>query len=167
MKPGQNVAFNFGSSLLFDPSAPPISSFSGEYLGLSNLTPYLVRVADVEFPTLEHAFQAMKSMRKEQWIEISKIPNPGDARRRGDGLLYPRPDWEEKKRFVMYKLLQEKFQCTPYKNLLLETWPRQLIEGNHWKDKYWGVYKGEGENWLGRLLMRVRLELIAESLVGC
>jgi len=159
------VAFNFDSSLLFDPSAPPIDSFSGDFLGLSNVTPYVVKIGEIAFPTLEHAFQAMRWSRKQDWIEIARIPNPADARRRGEGLLYQRPDWEEKKRFLMYKLLQDKFQYNPYRNLLLETWPRQLIEENHWKDKYWGVYNGEGENWLGRLLMRVRLELIAESLV--
>lgn len=159
------MGFKFDSSLLFDPSAPAITSFSGEFLGLSNVTPYVVRIADVEFPTLEHAFQAMKWTRKQDWIEIAKIPNPWDVRRRGEELLYPRTEFEEKKRVVMYKLLQEKFQCTPYKDLLLATWPRQLVEENHWKDRYWGVYKGKGENWLGRLLMRVRLELIAESLV--
>ena len=159
------MAFPFDSSVLFDPSAPPISSFSGQYLGLSNCTPYVVTIGDVEFPTLEHAFQAMKWTRKKDWIEIAKIPSPWDVRRRGEELLFTRADWEDKKRAVMYKLLQEKFQCAPHRNLLLETWPRQLIEENHWKDRYWGVYKGEGQNWLGRLLMRVRLELIAEQLV--
>lgn len=34
------------------------------------------------------------------------------------------------------------------------------IEGNTWKDRYWGVYKGEGENWL---LMDVREEIQREA----
>jgi ribA/ribD-fused uncharacterized protein len=160
------VAVNFESSLLFDASAPPITSFSGEFLGLSNVTPFVVRIADVEFPTLEHAFQALRWPRRQDWIEISKIPSPWDVRRRSEELLYPQTGWEEKKLLIMYKLLQQKFQFAPYKSLLLKTWPRQLIEENHWKDRYWGVYKGKGENWLGRLLMRVRLELIAANLVA-
>jgi predicted NAD-dependent protein-ADP-ribosyltransferase YbiA (DUF1768 family) len=34
-----------------------------------------------------------------------------------------------------------------------------LIEGNTWGDKFWGQVKGEGANYLGRLLMKVREEL--------
>ena len=157
--------FQFNSSLLFDPAAPPIDSFSGEFIGLSNLMPFPIEIKNIQFPTVEHAFQAMKSARVQDWKDIARLANAGDARRRGRE-IYARPDWDENKRYVMYKLLQEKFQSAAYRKLLLETWPRQLIEGNYWKDRYWGVYKGEGENWMGRLLMRVRLELIAEALVS-
>ena len=31
-----------------------------------------------------------------------------------------------------------------------------LIEGNWWKDTYWGVCDGKGQNKLGELLMKVR-----------
>jgi ribA/ribD-fused uncharacterized protein len=152
------------SATLFDPSVPPIDSFSGDYLGLSNLIPFPIEIEGIRFPTLEHAFQAMKSPRSYDWIEIAKLANAGDARRRGDETR-PRDNWEAGKRLVMYKLLQKKFQTEPYKTMLVETWPRQLIETNHWKDRYWGVYRGKGQNWLGRLLMRVRLELLAEQVV--
>lgn len=45
--------------------------------------------------------------------------------------------------------------------MLLETVDADLVEGNHWKDRYWGVYNGSGENCLGQLLMMVRIELLA------
>jgi len=31
-----------------------------------------------------------------------------------------------------------------------------LEETNTWGDKYWGVCNGEGENQLGKLLMKIR-----------
>ena len=34
----------------------------------------------------------------------------------------------------------------------------ELIEGNNWKDTYWGVCHGKGQNNLGKLLMRIREE---------
>lgn len=41
---------------------------------------------------------------------------------------------------------------------LLDTANKPLIEENWWGDKFWGVCEttGEGENWLGRLLMDLR-----------
>jgi len=47
---------------------------------------------------------------------------------------------------------------------LLETGDRELIEGNYWKDTFWGVYKDplghkHGLNHLGKLLMRIRFEI--------
>lgn len=34
-----------------------------------------------------------------------------------------------------------------------------LIEGNDWGDTFWGMVDGEGENNLGKILMRVREEI--------
>jgi predicted NAD-dependent protein-ADP-ribosyltransferase YbiA (DUF1768 family) len=42
---------------------------------------------------------------------------------------------------------------------LLATGEAELIEGNTWNDTFWGVCKGEGQNWLGKILMEVRKEL--------
>ena len=33
------------------------------------------------------------------------------------------------------------------------------IEGNTWNDTFWGVCNGQGQNWLGKILMLVRSEL--------
>ena len=32
----------------------------------------------------------------------------------------------------------------------------ELIEGNEWSDTFWGVCRGQGENWLGKILMKTR-----------
>ncbi len=44
---------------------------------------------------------------------------------------------------------------------LLATGARKLVEGNTWKNVFWGVdlRTGEGENHLGQILMQVREEL--------
>ena len=42
---------------------------------------------------------------------------------------------------------------------LLATGDAQLEEGNTWGDRIWGVYQGQGDNRLGKILMKVREEL--------
>ena len=64
----------------------------------------------------------------------------------------------------MKKLLKQKFQQgTYYAELLKNTYPRKIIEGNTWGDIYWGVCDGIGENNLGKLLMEIRQNLINQD----
>ena len=35
-----------------------------------------------------------------------------------------------------------------------------LIEGNEWGDTFWGTCDGIGENHLGKILMRIRNEMV-------
>ena len=41
----------------------------------------------------------------------------------------------------------------------MQTEDAELVEDNWWGDKFWGVCNGEGENHLGKLLMKIRDEL--------
>ena len=50
---------------------------------------------------------------------------------------------------------------TELRDALLATADVELIEGNTWGDRIWGVYQGEGENHLGKILMKIRSELRA------
>lgn len=85
--------------------------------------------------------------------------NPQSAKRLGRSVLL-RPDWEEIKYDVMYQVCKAKFQQNPdLGQKLLKTGNAELIEGNTWGDRIWGVCKGIGENNLGKTLMRVRDEL--------
>lgn len=49
--------------------------------------------------------------------------------------------------------------------LLIGTGDKILIEGNHWGDACWGVdtRTGQGENHLGKILMKVRGELKTQN----
>lgn len=47
---------------------------------------------------------------------------------------------------------------------MMETGDMPIIEGNTWKDTFWGIdiHTGQGENNLGRILMEVRKELLSQ-----
>ena len=62
---------------------------------------------------------------------------------------------------VMRELLAKKFEpSTELGEKLKKTKKVKLVEGNTWNDTFWGVCRGKGENWLGRLLMERREELL-------
>jgi ribA/ribD-fused uncharacterized protein len=68
-------------------------------------------------------------------------------------------DWEDLKIVIMRELLFLKFALPSLRASLLETGDADLIEGNTWGDTFWGVCRGRGQNWLGKLLMEVRAEI--------
>lgn len=87
----------------------------------------------------------------------------GEAKKLGRTVVL-RPDWNEVKVSIMRNVLALKFRQNPdLREKLLATGEAELIEGNHWKDTFWGVCNGVGENWLGKLLMELREELKKES----
>lgn len=122
---------------------------------LSNFHAATVRLDAVEYPTVEHAYQAAKTMDDDERAHVRSAPTPGEAKARG-GHVTLRPDWNDVKVAVMRGLLQQKFADGVLRDRLLATAPRVLIEGNTWGDRFWGVSEGEGQNWLGRLLMEIR-----------
>lgn len=92
-------------------------------------------------------------------------------------------DFRDKQLKIMLDLLRLKFRNNPeLANKLVATYPRMIMEGNVWNDRYWGAtiskrdssnnveleklykefpqYFYVGENYLGRLLMKVRDELL-------
>lgn len=138
----------------------PIDSFSGEYRFLSNFYPARVEMGGEEYPNVEQAFQAAKTDDLSERAAIRECDKPGDAKQLGRGATLI-PCWEEIKIEIMRHLVTQKFTShIGLRQALLNTGDAMLIEGNHWRDAFWGVYEGKGENWLGRILMDVRAELI-------
>lgn len=138
-----------------------IDRFVGKYAFLSNFYPSPISYGGISYPTVEHAYQAQKTQDQKLRTQISMLDTPGNAKRMGR-VLPLRPDWsDEFKLGIMYWLVKEKFEDSDLEKLLLETGDAELVEGNNWNDTYWGVrsYDGEGENHLGKILMRVRQEL--------
>ena len=135
-----------------------ISEFKGQYRFLSNFWIVNLRIGDMHFTSAEHAYQAAKSLDPQDWANISSCKTPGDAKRAGR-LLKLRPDWESIKLDVMEIILREKFSHSELAHKLVETGDQELIEGNHWGDTFWGVCRNQGQNHLGRLLMKIRSEL--------
>jgi ribA/ribD-fused uncharacterized protein len=136
-----------------------IESFSGEFRFLSNFHPLrnpVVCELRLRYPTVEHAYQASKSLYFDDRREIAQLATPTKAKTAGQK-MHLRPHWEELKRAIMLQFLLQKFlnndDCREW---LLETGKATLVEGNHWGDRYWGTTNGTGENHLGILLMQVR-----------
>jgi ribA/ribD-fused uncharacterized protein len=140
-----------------DETGPAITTFDGDprYEFLSNFHPCPVELDGVEYRTVEHAYQAAKTLDRAEREHVRSAPTPAEAKERGQHLTM-RPDWTDIKVDIMRALLQQKFSSGPLRDHLLATRPRELIEGNTWDDRFWGVCDGEGENWLGRLLMEIR-----------
>jgi ribA/ribD-fused uncharacterized protein len=137
-----------------------INSFRGEYRFLSNFWPVAVHYEGWEFPTVEHAYQAAKTVVPEERGEIQQQTTPGRAKKLGSKVTI-RLDWDSVKVDIMLNLLRQKFADPLLKPRLLATGDAELVEGNTWGDTYWGVdlRYNIGENHLGKLLMQVREEL--------
>lgn len=147
-------------------NSDPIYAFDGEFRFLSNFYPSEIRFEGMTFQTVEHAFQAAKTVDRErrEWIRLSNTP--GIAKRRGRKIQL-RPHWEGIKIDVMRLLLREKFYGAPgLAGKLRATAGRELIEGNTWGDHFWGICNNHGYNHLGILLMEIRAELEEEEHAG-
>jgi ribA/ribD-fused uncharacterized protein len=137
-----------------------IKSFSGDYSFLSNFYVSPVTFEGETYPSVEHAFQAAKSLDPIIRERIRTATTPGIAKKLGRAIKHLRLDWEQVKLDVMLTLLRAKFQNVNLVRQLLATGGANLVEGNTWNDHFWGVCNGEGKNHLGRLLMQVRQETL-------
>ncbi len=136
-----------------------IDSFTGEYRYLSNFYPSPIVVDGVEYVTVEHAYQSAKAMDAEDKVAIATAPTPGRAKRMSRKVVH-RSDWDQVKVDVMEHLVRAKFEThADLRDRLLATGAIELIEGNNWNDRFWGVCEGQGSNRLGEILMRIRREL--------
>ena len=135
-----------------------IDKFRGKYFFLSNFAPCKVKYGGQVFPTVEHAFQAAKCNDESVRKIFRFIGSPADAKKWGRTIKL-REDWEFVKEDVMRDLIRQKFSNPKYKKLLESTINEDIVEGNSHGDRYWGVYKGEGQNRLGKIIMEVREEI--------
>lgn len=133
----------------------PIRSFRGKYFFLSNFYEAPLRFHTIWYESSEAAFQAQKTMDTRIQYAMSKM-KPGAAKKLGQ-VVPLREDWSQIKDAVMWQILIQKFYFNvPLVEMLCDTGTAQLIEGNKWGDKYWGVCGGVGENRLGYMLMQIR-----------
>lgn len=136
-----------------------IDSFRGKHFFLSNFYHCYVMLDGEFYPSVEHAYQAAKTLDPKEREKIKNAGNPGVAKRLGKTVSH-RSDWKKVKVDIMLDLVRQKFnRSRDLTEKLLETGDHELIEGNAWGDQFWGVYRGKGENHLGKILMQVRREL--------
>lgn len=139
-----------------------INGFSGAYAFLSNFYPapviWTISGTTIVVPTTEHAFQGMKTLDMAARVWVFQAPDPGNAKLRGRQVPL-RPDWEQIKKKIMFDCVFQKFGHADLARQLIATGNATLIEENSWGDTYWGCVNGRGHNYLGQILMSVRMLL--------
>jgi ribA/ribD-fused uncharacterized protein len=122
------------------------------------------------FKTNENFYQAMKLPKEE--VNLRKqiaymLPNKAKLALRDQNKFITRWDWtDDLKLQVMEFGLRWKFQpeALYWHPKLISTGDEELIEINTWHDNFWGncicakCEKIKGQNWLGKLLMKIRQE---------
>jgi len=145
-----------------------IDKFVDEEFFLSNFYIHTITYKGKEYKTVEHAFQASKAKNESEHEWIRNMDTPGKAKKNASdpNKLHLRKDWEEIKDDLMLELIRIKFSDPELSDKLTNTKNYLLVEGNYWHDNYWGdciclkCKDIEGQNKLGKLLMKVRQEII-------
>ena len=121
-----------------------------------------------KWPTTEHYFQAQKFIGTPYVEAIRCLPTAQEAfqlSRDPKVSRWRRSDWDTVKDDIMLKALRCKFaQHKSLHEKLWKTGDKELIEHTT-NDSYWadGGGKGKGQNKLGRLLMKIRDEIVEVS----
>lgn len=133
-----------------------ILQFKDEYRWLSNFWPSKVTLDGITYPSVENAYQAAKTVIKDERKFFVNCTS-GQAKRRGKEITQ-REDWPFIKIAVMRDLLIQKFRDPILKQKLIDTGDQRIREGNNWNDKFWGVClkTGVGNNHLGNLITEIR-----------
>jgi ribA/ribD-fused uncharacterized protein len=144
-----------------------ISKFKNEYDFLSNyyFLPMLIKWEGMLWATVEHAYQAAKTLDPIARKEIKNAETPNIAKRLGNTVKL-RDDWDKIRISIMTELVWLKFESNPYlQDKLLDTGNAYIVEGNYWHDNFWGECYCDkcahiaGTNYLGQILMNIRKEI--------
>lgn len=144
-----------------------ICAFIGPHRFLSNFWMASIEFEGLTYPTLEHAYQAAKSLSPLDRVLFTSAQcshNPAHAKKLGRRIVLRR-DWEQVKLPIMRELVTRKFQDPKLAQKLRATGSHVLVEGNWWHDQFWGDCRCDkhvntpGENHLGKILMDIRASL--------
>lgn len=143
-----------------------IDSFTKEYSWLSNFEPFEkpFNYDGFDYPSVEHFYHACKFERIAIKLEIAKHP-PKGLKSFVRKFKLDIPNWSNLRLHYMMVGLRYKFSKhnPKLRAKLIATGNTELIEGNWWKDTFWGVCNGVGENHLGKMLMEIRKQIITEE----
>lgn len=153
----------------------PVLGFQGKYRFLSNFYPVRIEYEGDFYPSVEHAYQASKTLDRKQRVQFqqgqkldpSKFSESkgkpawhwaAAAAKKAGRRVKMQPMFDDMKLAIMSRLVRQKFMAN--EDLfasLLDTGDAYLEETNDWGDDYWGVPRGKtGQNLLGKILMRLR-----------
>ena len=133
----------------------PLSSFSKHGFTLEGL----------EWPSVEHYFQAMKFEDPTYQEKIRSAPSPMKAKKLGRTRFKKvRADWKQVREVIMIRAVYTKCRTFPeLATILLETKDYRLIENSQY-DYFWGCGRDRrGKNTYGQVLMKVRARLREEA----
>ena len=140
-----------------------INQFVDKYSWLSNFEPCLVELDGKSYPSVEHAYQSEKTMLP-SWKFLCKKKDikAYEIKIRSKNIIHGYHWNDFYKVEVMEKLLIQKYNQEPFKTMLIETNPIEIIEGNYHNDTFWGfcLKNNVGKNTLGKLIMKIRENLI-------
>jgi len=152
-----------------------VLGFKGDWRPFSNFW-----IAEVEWgdavtpvqiwPSNELPYQIAKTLDPIQRLKGAEVYLKGEEIGKGSAFIKKwgksnqctlRPNWKTEDGgesvVVMRALVLDKFRRNPdLKELLLSTEDGYLEETNTWNDTFFGVCRGAGANWLGRILMETR-----------
>lgn len=134
-----------------------INSFDGEYDFLSNFYECPILWKGNLYRNSESIYQSYKTLDN---VPFDFTKTTGSQAKKISKTLNVRSDWNKIKFDLMFNICREKFNQNPdIAQKLMNTGDTILIEGNYWGDTYWGICNGEGQNNLGKILMKIREEL--------
>jgi len=141
-----------------------INEFKGDYRWLSNFEAVTITIDGVSYPSVEHAYMSYKSNDPE-WKKFCMDANntAGDVKKKSREVKLV-DNWDNLKFTVMSLCLTKKYEQEPFRSRLIKTGTQNIVEGNYFGDTIWGVdlkyTPNIGENHLGRMIMKVREDLI-------
>jgi hypothetical protein len=136
--------------------------FKGKYEFLSNFYPSVIYIDGKAWPTVEHYYQACKTINPDLQEHIRRLDTPGKTKRAGNKVTL-RSNWNEVRISVMINAVTAKFfQHIELADRLKDTGNLYIEEGNYWHDNFWGncycqkCVNTQGKNTLGKIIMEIR-----------
>ena len=128
-----------------------VPAFRDQFCFLSNMH----RCTVGDFTNVEAAFMSQKDLsRSSEFIGLT-----GQQAKVLGKRVTLRDDWDIVKLGIMEECLRTKFSDPILRDKLCAI-QGNIVERNYWSDTYWGECKGIGLNHLGKLLMKIRDELL-------
>ena len=135
-----------------------INKFDNEYIVLSNYYPQNITYKGITYNCAMNAYYGQLISDNLQKKAIANA-TPSRALSMVINSISKIDYSQEEQDNIMYEILKVKFSDSKLKNLLLQTNQEPLNNNINWEDTYWGICNDEGDNKLGKLLMKLRDEL--------
>jgi predicted NAD-dependent protein-ADP-ribosyltransferase YbiA (DUF1768 family) len=130
-------------------------------LALRNEYPAAIVADSVSYPTVVHAYWTLAAADPAAAEQIRVADRPYDAEKLAEQAAI-RADWPVIRIAVMARLLRAKFAQHPQLAEILLATGDSRIEYTSLGSGYWNAGRGQGRNWMGRLLELVRAEIAAQ-----